>query len=930
MRSRATLAIFCVIGLVFLAGCTSFIEDESDEEFPLETESVPSDTLEPDVNDSSSEESSDEDSDAQDEETEVSDSDELSDVLPPSILTSNVEDGEVFENETERVTIEIEYFDTASSINEDSFTVYVYESGTLSDDVLSNQRTELGREIQVGTSAGNEYRIVAYISNEGGARAVTSTNFVVESDESDELEPVDLPPTDDEISSFNPTPTDSPLVDPNNNPPTAIIQVENTVFELGETIEFDGTDSFDPDGDPLTYEWDFDDGSPVTTEESPSHSYDSVGLYEVSLTVDDSWTDGTDTTTQLIEIVADVEPVVADAGDELFIFTGVDVTLDGTDTENPSGRDISYSWDLGNGVVLEDAGPTPTVSYAEEGVYTVELTVEDFTGAVDTDTVRVEARDENLDPVANAGEDISALNTTVVEFDGSESEDPEGDELSYTWDFGDGQTGVGVETDHTYDERGEYTVQLTVEDPWGATDTDTLTVTIENNPPDADFTIAGTFGENADGDPIVPTNGTVEFTSTSIDIDGDSLTHTWDFGDGSGSTGDVVEHTYTEDGLYAATITSQDSFGGVGTAGIVVESAQVDPVADGGEDVITVLGRTETFSASNSFDPNNGDLTFEWLFPDGDLLTGEEVQKSFTQTGEFDVELIVTDEDGLTDTDVVAVEVRQENTAPTASFTSSALTGFNDDVFTFDAADSEDPDGGDLLYFWTFTLTAGENPEDEYSQTAGTESVTNTFPVPGVYSVNLQVEDEVGDIGTTTEDITIDSRTPTADAGEEDTVTVGISYLLDGTASTDPDGSTLQYDWTVDGELLEDVGPTPEVIFETVGAVPVELEVTDEYGNTDSDSITITTENTNPVANAGDDTTALLGEPVTFDGSESSDADGHTLTYEWDSNGDGTFDLSGESATTTYTETGEYTVTLRVTDGFGGESTDTLVVTVIE
>ena len=65
-----------------------------------------------------------------------------------------------------------------------------------------------------------------------------------------------------------------------------------------------------------------------------------------------------------------------------------------------------------------------------------------------------------------------------VTFDGSGSFDPDGNIISYDWDFGDGVTGIGENPTHTYLTKGIYTVSLTVTDNDGFTDTSTMTITI--------------------------------------------------------------------------------------------------------------------------------------------------------------------------------------------------------------------------------------------------------------------------------------------------------------------------------------------------------------------------------------------------------------------------------------------------------------------
>jgi PKD repeat protein len=162
----------------------------------------------------------------------------------------------------------------------------------------------------------------------------------------------------------------------------------------------------------------------------------------------------------------------------------------------------------------------------------------------------------NQAPVADPNGPYSGLVNELITFDGSGSSDLDGTIVTYDWDFGDGATGSGEMTTHTYTEAGTFTVTLTVTDDGtpALTDTATTTATITDVPPVNEPPVADANGPYSAqlGDPITFDG------SGSMDPDGTIVAYDWDFGDGNTGTGVSPTHTYASAGTFTVTLTVTD------------------------------------------------------------------------------------------------------------------------------------------------------------------------------------------------------------------------------------------------------------------------------------------------------------------------------------------------------------------------------------
>ncbi|MCH7701018.1 MAG: PKD domain-containing protein, partial [Planctomycetes bacterium] len=364
-----------------------------------------------------------------------------------------------------------------------------------------------------------------------------------------------------------------------NTNPTAAISASNTIVEIGEIVLLNGSSSFDPDGDELTFSWNFGDGSPEESGENVEHVYtdENIAGYPVTLTVSDGL-GGVDTA-QVLIIVLPEGALPAPAPNASFVVTpattvelGTEMTF--TSTSSPAEEIVSLDWDFGDSAGAN--GLSVSHTYAEAGVFVVTLIVVDVNANDDiaTQTITVvdpediEDPDEEIeegnefDPVAS----FTAVPTTgpaplTAAFDASASSDEDGDSLTYSWDYDDGETDAGVNVTHTFTTAGAFNVVLTVDDGRGRSDEVNMLINVLSSPSSGAVPVA----RIATGPRSGPVPLTIAFDANLST--GDNLTYEWLIvrsADGSTEAlinGAVVSHTFTVAGTYEVTLTVTDDLG---------------------------------------------------------------------------------------------------------------------------------------------------------------------------------------------------------------------------------------------------------------------------------------------------------------------------------------------------------------------------------
>ena len=139
----------------------------------------------------------------------------------------------------------------------------------------------------------------------------------------------------------------------------------------GQTVFFNSSQSYDPDGDVFSTSWDFGNGI-VSDDANPTYIYETAGVYEAKLSLDDGFS-GIPSIAK-IPIIIEGSPVAKFNISENSVCVNSSITLDGTLSTDPSGSLPSFSWDLGDGNTAKGAKYEHV--FTEPGTYTITLTVE--------------------------------------------------------------------------------------------------------------------------------------------------------------------------------------------------------------------------------------------------------------------------------------------------------------------------------------------------------------------------------------------------------------------------------------------------------------------------------------------------------------------------------------------------------------------------
>ena len=724
------------------------------------------------------------------------------------------------------------------------------------------------------------------------------------------------------------------------------------------TYNFNGGGSSDSDGWITDYDWSFfyDGSTEYLTGVTPNFNFQIGGIYTVTLVVTDDET-GTDSDTLVITINNYLP--VADAGIDQSGFKTI-YNFDGSNSNDPDGAITNYTWEFTDDGTKYMYGATPSYDFINSGVFTVTLTVIGDEGEIDTDTVDITII--NRLPYADAGADQIG-NRHVYNFDGSNSNDPDGAITNYTWSFNDGGIQYMYEATPSYDFQnlGVFTITLTVTGDEGDTDIDTVVVTINKDyspiriDSDADFTIPTngvTSGTGTIGDPYIIEDWVIDATGYGCGIYIGNTTAHFEIRDCViyDASGFTSTQYYYNSGIYLQNTDNGLIYNNIITGnkhGIYLFSSSFNNIID--NDISGYLNgivMLESSSNNNIIVNNIISNTERGIY----ILTSNYnniIGNNISGNGDCGIILISSNHNNIIDNSVIGNNVYgiwlyntynnnitnnniSENIgvglylqdSPNNNITNNNIsentnygiylqTSLNNYIYHNNFMGNTIHAYDDSINYWNSTYQFGGNYYNDYTG------------VDNYHGINQDIlgSDGIGDVSyvfTGGQDYYPlmhpfeTNNTPIADVGID--LWYQKVHHINGMNSSDAGGTSLNYTWTFTYNSISYTfwGVSFDFDFVIMGNYTVTLTLKDNAFNTDVDTLVV---HVVPfIANAGLDDIAYRQIPYQFDGTGSR---GDISIYRWTFNDGGLQTLNTVNPFYTFTTIGVYNVTLNLTETNG-------------
>lgn len=711
------------------------------------------------------------------------------------------------------------------------------------------------------------------------------------------------------------------LTAPANVVPVASIKTVSPVTLPTNSVILDGSGSSDKDGSIKSYAWSYVSGPAGYSLSNASTSKATAskliaGTYVFKLVVTDN---SGATTSSTVSVNVNVAPVATVSGTGSITLPVNSVSLDGSLSKDGDGTIKSYSWTYVSGpsgyIIGTSTSAKTSISNLIAGSYIFKLTVTDDKGGQGSVTKAVTVNSiPNAAPVASiSGAKNITLPVNSLALDGSASKDADGTIKTYAWKYvssPSGSTMSGASTSKvTLNSltKGSYQVQLTVTDDKGATATSSASFTV-NAATTSNLTTAATATTNQA--PVVTIKAPVKVyqPATSIRLDGssskdaDGTIEKYDWTRISGPSGYTYDGTSSPAltindlrlGSYSYKLTVTDDKGATGSASFTFNvvadtSANLLPVAVVKAPTTVVLPTTSILLDGSSSSDKDGTISsYKWSrisSPGGYSYVGNGTSKltiNGLKIGTYVYDFSVTDNRGgigkTRFTFNVAAAGTTTNVAPVASITGTSSLKLPTNSTILDGSGSSDNDGSISTYAWKYV----SGPTGYTLTNAATSKLTVSNLVAGSYVFQLTVTDNKGATGTAQYAVSVASANTAPVASITGTKAITLptnSTTLDGSGSTDSDGSIKSYVWSYvsgpSGYSLS--GATTSKLTAsnlTAGSYTFKLTVTDNSNATASANavVTVSASSSSSAPVTGDcgctvTFSAASGEGLTADGS---------------------------------------------------------------
>lgn len=486
---------------------------------------------------------------------------------------------------------------------------------------------------------------------------------------------------------------------------------------------------------PYNLTWSFGDGTPPAYGTSVAHTYTLGGLYDASLLVTDS-KGNTGQATAAITVLSGA-PMNATATASPGV--GVAPLLTHLTAVAHGGTPpYQYAWAFGDGTNTSGEATVGHIYWAP-GTYAALLTVTDAVGShtVAFVVVNVSSPAGLLSVTANAsGTAGNPPYTTTLSANASGGTAP----YTYAWLLGDEDTGVGSPLTYTYNTSGSYEAIVVATDAAGWTGAARVHLAVtpvgggggggdgggDDQPfattPTTNLTLVVTLSPSSGTAPLAVTD-----TVSVVGGSGQNESVSWQFGDGSTATGQVVNHTYASAGNYAVRVTSTDSAGTTGSATaqelVGGPSLSIAVSASIGDAPVLVTAAATVLGGSGTFGP------VSWNWGDGSTSSGVISSHLYgpNSTGAYTLRATVTDSIGATATGSTPIQIVA---GPSAAIVASAPSGSGlPESVTFTLRTSGGTGGFSSQVLWNFgdgTSLRGPPIEAHVFARLGTFNVTAT------------------------------------------------------------------------------------------------------------------------------------------------------------------------------------------------------------